>query len=917
MAQALQPSFTAGEISPDLHARVDLDRYAVALRRCINFIVRASGGIINRPGTQFIYKASLPDREALLLPFTYSTEQAYMLEFGHQYIRVFANGALIQGSDSLTVTNVTWAPSSGKPGGGWYTVTTSAPHGLAAGQPTTISGVVATGWIASVNDDWSVADAPSATTFTLWAPNFSAIGAYTSGGTVGAPGELATPYDDDQLDDVTFTQSADVLTLAHPDHPLYELRRTAVDTFEFAVMTLDSGPFRDLNVDEGITVYASAVSGSVTLTASASIFLSDHIGSLFYLEERNLRGVAPWEPDKEIAAIGANPLGQMRRSDGKVYQCATSEVAAGFPIHTGTVRPVHLKGIQQDGDGSPIANAASRAGVEWEFLHAGYGIVRIAAVGSGTSATATVLTQLPPSVVGGAANLTDAWAFGAWSRAYGYPGEVEYYGDRLIGASTVTQPQTVWTSRTGVYNDFLRPLIGADDDPIVSTLNARQVNAILDLIPLDSLIVSTASGEWRLKTGQDDVITPASTGYKPQSAKGSNGLPALLVNDSALFVQDKTAHVHDIFVNELGNYTGQDLSIAANHLVDRYGIVGWAYQKTPFSVIWLARNDGTLLSLTYLREQQVVGWAQHDIGGKVERLCCIPEGDEDALYMVVLREIDGEDVRYVERLSNRFYDDVRDAIFMDCAITYDGRHSGATTMTLTGSGWTNDDQLTLTASAATFAAGDIDDQIVLRYAVDVDPDTDLGELRLTIEAYTSPTVVTARPNRNVPVAMRGAETGWGFGRNVMTQAEHLEGESVAILADGEVMAAREVVGGEIELDAPSVVVHIGIFTRALAETLDITVLGQNSVRMKNKLIPRVGLLVSESRNIKAGMSESMLGEYPARDVSDAYNLPAAISDLAEVQISATWEDKGRFVVVQDQPLPLTLLGVIPDISVGS
>ncbi|MDF0763789.1 hypothetical protein P1T37_24905, partial [Escherichia coli] len=183
----IQPSFAGGEIGPSLYGRIDMAKYQVALRKCDNFIVRQYGGVENRPGTRFVGAAKYPNRKCRLIPFQFSTVQTYALEFGHQYMRVIKDGALV-----LNSSNVIY--------------------------------------------------------------------------------EIATPYTEADLFRIKFTQSADVLTLVHPAYPPKELRRYAHDNWQLVDVVTKNGPFEDINIDESVTVYASASTGTITLTASASIF---------------------------------------------------------------------------------------------------------------------------------------------------------------------------------------------------------------------------------------------------------------------------------------------------------------------------------------------------------------------------------------------------------------------------------------------------------------------------------------------------------------------------------------------------------------------------------------------------------------------------------------------------------------------
>lgn len=296
----IQPSFAGGEISPNVYGRVDLAKYAVALRRCRNFIVRQYGGIENRPGTRFIAEAKYPDRKCRLIPFQFSTVQTYALEFGHLYMRVFKDGGQV-----LTSSNTVY--------------------------------------------------------------------------------EIATPYTEADLFDLKFTQSADVMTICHKNYAPRELQRYAHNNWALVEVVTKNGPFEDINVDQAKTVYASAETGTITLTASAAIFTAEQAGKLFYLEQPSTDSVSVWETSKSVT------VGLIRRADNNYYRANT----AG---KTGTLRPSHTEGMAWDGWGG---SGTDDTGVQWEYLHSGNGLCRISSVAAnGLTATATVISRIPSNVVG-------------------------------------------------------------------------------------------------------------------------------------------------------------------------------------------------------------------------------------------------------------------------------------------------------------------------------------------------------------------------------------------------------------------------------------------------------------------------------------------------------------------------------------
>lgn len=520
-------------------------------------------------------------------------------------------------------------------------------------------------------------------------------------------------------------------------------------------------------------------------------------------------------------------------------------------------------------------------------------------------------------------NATDVWAFGAWNPGFGYPSEVEFYSDRLCFANTARQPQTLWMSKAGSYVEFGRTVPLLDTDAITLTINARQVNAIKELVPLSDLLVMTTSAEWRLTTGADEVVAPGKTGFKPQTFYGASGMSAQVVGETAVFVQGRGNIVRDLgFEFTKDGYSGNDLTIYASHLVEGYQISDIAYQQAPYSCVWIVRDDGSLLSLTYVREQEVIGWALHWTDGYFESVCTVPEGDQNAVYATVRRTINGVEKVYLERLSTRQLSDMRDAFFVDSGLTYDGR-SRPGTQTLTGGGdWDSNEVLTMTASVATWVGdSDIGDivRLIIRTEALVDGETVVTEVdhRLVIVAHYNTTVVEVRPIGNVPEEFRNvAIAEWDLQRDTVAGLSHLEGKTVSVLADGNVQAQKVVASGAITLDRPAAVVHVGLPYTSLVESLDINVPGQETVRDRPKLINRVALLVKDTRGLQSGPDLDTLDEFKMREF-EPYETATDLADgVIDVNVTATWDKNGRFVVVQTDPLPATILSMIPELTVA-
>ncbi|EPM9380726.1 hypothetical protein ACTT3K_003730 [Klebsiella aerogenes] len=719
--------------------------------------------------------------------------------------------------------------------------------------------------------------------------------------------ELATPYADSDVFGLKFTQSADVMTIVHPSYPPKELRRYAHDNWQIVDVETKNGPFEDINVDESVTVYASGTTGTITLTASSAIFGSEQVGKLFYLEQPAVDSVPVWETSKTTA------IDDIRRADSNYYRANT----AG---KTGTLRPSHTEGMAWDGWGG---TGSDDTGVQWEYLHSGFGIARITAVaGDGLSATADVISRIPENAVGSDKE-SYKWARYAWNSVNGYPATVVYYQQRLYFAASSAYPQTIWASRTGDYKDFGKSNPVQDDDRIVYTYAGRQVNEIRHLIDVGSLVVLTSGGEFVATGDQNKVLTPSSFSLSSQGSNGSSDVPPIAVSNIALFIQEKGSVVRDLAYSfDVDGFQGNDLTILANHLFQKRSIVDWSFCIVPFSSAFCVRDDGKLLVLTYLRDQQVFAWSPQSSAGKYESTCGIGEGSEDAIYFVVNRTINGQVVRYIERLSSRQFTNDLDAFFVDSGLSYDGRNTEGRTATISGGSgnWSYQVPYTLTMSGGSyFSAGDVGAQIQFPYTgTDPVDGTDVAmQLRCDIVSVESGNSVTITANRDIPAVLQNTATAnWTMARQTFSGLEHLEGQTVNILSDASVEPQKVVTGGAVTLEKPGGVVHIGLPINAQFETLDININGQETLLDKKQLISTVTLVVNASRGIWASTPGGQWYEYPQREF-EFYDDPVEdATGKVEVKLDSIWEKNGRLKIRQTDPLPLSVLAVIPRITVG-
>jgi hypothetical protein len=405
-----------------------------------------------------------------------------------------------------------------------------------------------------------------------------------------------------------------------------------------------------------------------------------------------------------------------------------------------------------------------------------------------------------------------------------YPSTISYYEQRQVYGATNNEPQKLWFSQTGNFHNMSVSQPFKSDDAITVRIDASQVNTIRSLIPLNDMMVMTAGGEFKLGSGES-AFSFENMRLRPQGFRGSSRVTPLTIGNTVLFLQNKGSIVRDLsYAFESDSYTGNDLSILSNHLFENKTIIQWAFSQEPYGLIWAVRDDGMLLSMTYQREHEIWAWHTHDtINGTFEDVISIPEGQEDVIYYIVKRTIDGQTKRYIEKLHTRDFDIPEDAFFVDSGLTYDG----AAATTITG-------------------------------------------------------------------------------------LEHLEGETVSILADGNVIAPKVVISGQITLPAAASKVHAGLPITADIQTLEPPIENTHS---RKKSVARLILKVLDSRGGFAGPHENNLTELKQSAVFYGSPIDLQTGDF-EFVISPTWDQNGKVFIRQSDPLPLTILAVIPEIAVG-
>lgn len=491
-----------------------------------------------------------------------------------------------------------------------------------------------------------------------------------------------------------------------------------------------------------------------------------------------------------------------------------------------------------------------------------------------------------------------------------YPSVSSYYQQRLLLANTNNEPEKIWASRSGSFNNMTISSPSQEDDAITWNNAGRQVNAVRHMFDLQQLVVMTAGAIYVAQGDADGTLLPGKINPVRLAGHGVSTVVPVEVGESLVYVQARGSIVRDL-KNEVQStgYQGRDLTVFATHLFSGYTIEAMDYAETPNSIVRAVRSDGVLLGLTYLREHEIWGWHRHDTDGLYEDVVTVPEGDEDATYVLVRRIIGGVTRRYIERFASRRVVAVEDSFFVDSGLSYDGQNTTSTTLTLsTGSGWTVNDDITVNASGAVFTAADVGNKFVLRvgdYSVEVSVDT-----------YVSAIAFTGRTNRNVAPSLQGVATDdWSKAVDELSGLDHLEGKTVAVLADGGEQTPQVVVGGSITIPRAASKIHVGLPYDSDLETLSIEVTGAPTLVAKPKLVRGVNILVESSRGLMAGTDVDNLREWKQRGTELMGNPTDIFTGVVEVNLSSTYNDNGRVFIRQSSPLPLSILSITPTLEV--
>lgn len=499
-----------------------------------------------------------------------------------------------------------------------------------------------------------------------------------------------------------------------------------------------------------------------------------------------------------------------------------------------------------------------------------------------------------------------------------FPAAAGYFDQRRVMGGTLNQPDTSFYSRVGSANNESSSSPPQDDDAITATLNSQKVNEIRHYVSGDDLLVFTSGSEWQVNSGSDTNFSAATLKQHPQSEWGTSHMAPIRIGKTVLYVTENQCTVRSIgFTWQLNGYTGEDVSLLSGHLFETYSITDSAFARYPDPIAHYVRQDGNAACMTFNQDQQMIAWTHWDTQGKFERVCAIRRETgrlDESVYFVVRRIINGRVVRYVERLHSRRFTDVRDCFFVDAGVSYNipvaitGITLGATTtVASTGHGFSNGDEIDIFDVEWTPTFDDISGN-------ETQPDQLNGGRYTVANATTNAFDLSGVISTGFAAYIEG-----GTARKAVSMVaggEHLEGQGVSVLADGNALAGLTVTNGAITLPRKFSRIHYGLRYVADVETLDVETPGSGTVQGHLKKISTATIRFERSRGLLFGPSSDQLTEMKQREFEKLGEPTALLTGDKLVTFNPSWNTHGRVFLRQKYPLPMSILAVIPDISIS-
>lgn len=803
-----QHAFNAGEMSPQLYGRFDISKYKNALKTSTNAFLFPQGPVKRRNGTQFIKEVKSSANTTRLIPFQFSATDAFVLEFGNNYIRFYQDKANVEDG--------------------------------------------------------------------------------------GSPVEVTTTYTSAQVDDISYVQFGNSIYLAHPDHPPRQLIRNSTTSWDLKTITFSPPATTEIGLSGPVGITLSATTGNnITVTADSAFFQEGDIGRQIVAVADNTTGIGSIDSRTSDTVVSINIIedfdtttystGEWLIDLSPLGQISIAAVGGGSGSSGETIT------VTSSGSGTPPLFKPQQVG---KYLNVHGGVAEITARNSNVSIECVVQKSLDST------EDTSVWSIEdeSWSSARGYPKAVGLFQGRLIFGGTTEDPQTIWMSEESIYDGFGA---GADDeDSVVLDVSSLRANEISWISSARNLVVGTTGAEISLEPSSAGPITPSNPPDQVKTLWGSAVQTPLIIGDEIVFIGGNGQKIRSFKYDfNIDGYSAEDLLFLSSHFTSSsITLSELAYANDPFSTIYAVLSDGNMLVGTYERAQEVIGWSKYTTDGSYEKVTVISENNEDVVYTIVNRTIDGSTVRYVEAFDSGDGSD-ETHIFSDSAIEVRPDSETISGITQASPG------VVTTSGSHGFSDGDT------VYMMDIAGMTELNGNIYTIANSTSTTFeLTNSSGTDIDTSSFTAYTSGGTANKRSTAIsglDHLEGETVEIRSEGAVVPSKTVSSGAITLETESGIVVIGQPYTTTIQTLRYPMSTLSSQNISGRIRwTNVELLVDTSSPPTVN-GESITSRNGDDDMDSAVPLFSGFYEYS----ANDWDDTGELTITKSGPFPMILLGI--------
>lgn len=859
----VQPSFAGGEVSPSLQGRVDSVAYQTWLKNARNFYVHPQGGASNRPGSVYMGTAKYANKTCRVIPFAVGENEAYVLEFGHGYIRAYTSAGQL-----LTSSNEPFELACPYQEGDLNAISyTQYDQSLFLAHPDYPPMRLV--YLEQGNfrlETLPIQYGPFRLSNTVPTQKMRVTSFQTSVQTSGVAAELSFQpvvdnryfvygYFNDELFFAARGYGLDTDLLVSEFNRVNE--SSGVEAVNLGGVIKITSPqatggdwngatlrlvYRDSFVHEPSLVIEQQLSGGVNsgetistgdvsyvLESNFDIFSPKHVGMRFALTHQipsqYQAGTVGYEDTSNVIKSSSDWSVRIGGTwTGTIVLEKSEDLGATWQAVTYFTRAADEDNIAE------VGNLEDTGGIYYLRLRsnqitgeAGY---ELAASGFEQEGIVVVTHFINAREVGvniertyGGNEWTAAWAEGSFGEKTGYPSCLFFYQDRLGLAGTYAEPQTIWFSKIGAYEDFGHARAALEDDDALSIkLSGKKLNAIHSVCVCGKLLVFTAGSEWSISCS--GALTPYNMQVEKHGERGAYRVGTVLVGNHTLYVQARGSALRDFYYDDnASSYIGEDLTLCAKHLFANKEIKEMCYQQEPDNLVWCILSDGLAATLTYVPEERVCAWTHHDTQGYFRSVCTIPNRGYDEVWFVVERNGRFFIEKLLQRLASK---EPQEQVFLDASVS-----------------------------------------------------------KKSADAFTQVTGLT-----------------------------HLEGCFVGVLADGNSLGTMKVSDGKITLSHAVCCVHVGLLYQAQLQTLPVVfeLPSGPSVDQKKRIVS-VTLPFVDSRGGKVGLEGEMLEEIVQR-TGESYNTPLPLKTGSyTLTLPGVHQRMPSIRVEQDEPLPITLLAV--------